>query len=221
MEKTILNHHASTVLAKCEETGEFLLGKYDGGYPGKNKHWIGRVKLLGGNYFFGKNDENSPLATVSREISEEFSGRKAAEEEMASIQEHNFASKKEIQLVREALLNAKPFQDYFLHQPPTADVIQSVYKINLTKDIMGIIKENLNLGKSLTNEGSLAIHTLDDLVAGNPLAQGITGLVIGYSEGKVMPHCFKDLFTFAPIGMPKESYAMYSDNFEYRDHSKK
>lgn len=227
MEKTILNHHASTILAKCDSSGEFLLGQYDPGYPGKNKHWIGRVKLLGGNYFYGKNEDNSPLATVQREIHEEFSVRKADEEEMASVQEHKFASKKEIEYVRNALLDAEPFADYFLHQPgpedkPQTYVIQSVFRASIPPWVMECARDNLGCGKSLTNEGVLAIKTLDQLAAGDPLCQGITGLVIGQSEGVVLPYCFTDKFTFAPMGMPpRDSYKAYSDCFQYRDHSKK
>lgn len=226
MDKIILNHHASTVLARCEKTQEFLLGQYDPTYPGKNKHWIGRVKILGGNYFFGKDNDLSPYDTYLREIQEEFSGRKAGLEEMASTQEHRFSSPDEIKIVREALLKIEPLQDYFLHHPGPEDkpqiyVIQSVYKALIDEEVMDIIKSNLTQGKSLTNEGFLAVKNLNQLVAGDLLCQGITGLVIGQTQGNVLPYCFKDSFTFAPIGKPRDSYEAYSDLFQYRDHSKK
>lgn len=91
MDKIILNHQSGTVLTKCEETNEFLLGQYDPGYPGKNKHWIGRIKLLGGNYFAGKDNDVSPHETFVRETKEEFSGKQALEGEMSADQKHLFA----------------------------------------------------------------------------------------------------------------------------------
>lgn len=225
MSKIILNHHASTLIVKCEETGEFLLGKYDSGYPGKNKHWIERVKLLGGNYFYGKNTDASPKETVLREIGEEFSGKKAAAEEMAELQQHSFASLDEIKEIKNYLLNLNPFGDYFLHQPgpedkPQTYVIQSVYRVSIPKKIINIVKENLNHGKSITNEGVLAVQNLDEIISGNPMTQGITGLIVGHSERVIVPHCFKDAFTFVPIGLPRNTYLEYTDNFEYRNHSK-
>lgn len=224
--KITLSHQASTIFAKCDETGEFLLGQYDPGYPGKNRHWIGRVKLLGGNYFYGKNSDKSPWETVSREIKEEFSGSKAAAEEMSFSQEHRFASLTDIELVRNALLNAVPMQDYLIDQPDPKEesrsyCIQSVFKASIPRKVMGVVEYNLSQKKSLINEGVLSIKTLDELVAGSPLTQGITGLIIGYNEGAVLPHCFKDLYTFAPIGKPREGYEAYSDIFQYKDHSKK
>ncbi|MDP3881865.1 MAG: hypothetical protein Q8Q31_03225 [Nanoarchaeota archaeon] len=226
MGKIILNHHASTVLVKCDNTGEFLFGKYDPGYPGKNRHWIGRVKVLGGNYFAGKDSDVSPLETVRREIGEEFSGKKAAEGEMAALQQHNFAKPSDIRRVREALLDMEPFQDYLLHHPGPEDkpqiyVIQSVYRVNVPRKVMELVKENLSQGRSITNEGLLAVHTLQDIQQGRPMAQGITGLVMGHAEGISVPHCFQDAFTFAPIGKPRNAYLMYTDNFEYRNHPKK
>jgi len=226
MEKTILNHHAGTVLAVCDSTKEFLLGQYDAGYPGRNKHWIGRVKFLGGNYFFGKDNDKSPLETYSREVSEEFSGKQASAEEMSALQEHKFASLAEVEFVRAALLSVEPFQDYFLHYKDSKDnspvyVIQSVFKASISKEVMDVVNHNSSEGKSLTNEGFLAIKTKDELVKGNPMAQGITGLVIGQTERCVLPYCFNDLFLFAPIGKVRDSYQDYLDFFQYRDHSKK
>ncbi len=226
MAKITLNHHASTVLAHCPDTHEFLLGQYDPGYPGKNRHWIGRVKLLGGNYFSGKDQDQSPHATLSREIQEEFSGEKAAAGEMSASQEHTFATRGDIEVVRTALLSIQPFQDYFLHQPgpedkPQTYVVQSVFRAEISREVIECVKENLAKGKSLTNEGFLAVKNLDDLARGNPLAQGITGLVIGHATGTTLPHCLTDLFTYAPIGEPRASYEAYSDTFQYRDHSKK
>jgi hypothetical protein len=227
MSKPMIHHHASTVLAKCDDTKEFLLGQYDPGYPGKNKHWIGRVKLLGGNFFLGKDSDNSPYETLRREINDEFSGKKAAEGEMAASQEHNFASQSDIEFVRKALLSLEPSQDFFAHQFPVKEGetpyygIQSVFSAYLTKRVMECVKDNISAGKSLTNEGFLAVKTLADLVKGNPLCQGLTGLIIGNSEGVYLPWCFTDMFTFAPIGKPRESYSAYLDSFQFLDHSKK
>ena len=226
MEKTILNHHSCTVLAVCDETREFLFGEYDPSYPGRNKHWIGRVKLLGGNYFFGKDNDQSPLDTSLREIKEEFSGKKASAEEMSANQEHIFAPLAEVEFVRSALSKLEPSQDYLLHYPDTKDnssvyAIFSVFRASISKKVISVVKNNLSAGKSLTNEGFLAVKTKDELVAGKPWTQGITGLVIGQMSGVVLPYCFNDLFTFAPIGKPRNSYEAYSDYFQYRDHSKK
>ena len=223
MDRKVLNHHASTILVKCDETNEFLFGKYDSGYPGRNKHWIGRIKLLGGNYFCGKNEDYSPKETILREIEEEFSG-KGALEGMATSQQHFFANPSEIKIIKEALLDMDSFLDYFLHQPglkPIEYAIQSVYKSYISKKVMNIIKENINKKRSLTNEGNLAVHTLEELISGNPLTHGITGLIIGHSERITLPHCFQDSFTFAPIGKPRNNYLMYADDFLYIDHSKK
>ena len=223
MEKKVLNHHASTVLVKCNETKEFLFGKYDSGYPGKNKHWIGRVKFIGGNYFCGRDNDSSPKETILREIEEEFSGKKAIEG-MASSQEHFFASQNDIKIVREALLNLEPLQDYFLHQPglkPIEYAIQSVYLVSFSKRVMEIVKKNINEGKSLTNEGNLAVHNLEEIISGNLLTHGITGLVIGHTEKIIPRHCFEDSFTFAPLNKPRETYSMYLDDFEYVVHQKK
>ena len=225
----ILNHHAATVLAKCEETGEFLLGQYDPGYPGK-KHWIGRVKLLGGNYFSGKDTEVSPYETYSREISEELSGEKAAAEEMSAAQEHKFASKSDIGFVRNALLKASPHQDcqdYLGTSKPDSEdkppryFVQSVFYASLSRDVIECVKSNLYQGKSLTNEGFLTVKTLDEMVSGTVMAQGITGLIIGDMEGVKLPHCLVDGFAFAPIGSPRGMYSDYMGSFAYRDHSKK
>ena len=73
----------------------------------------------------------------------------------------------------------------------------------------------------MINEGCLAVHTLDDIVAGNPMTQGITGLIMGHAEKKIVPHCFKDSFSFVPLGKTRENYLAYSDIFEYFNHSKK
>jgi hypothetical protein len=227
MNKPILHHHASTVLAKCGETGEFLFGQYDPGYPGKNKHWIGRVKLLGGNYFAGRDADSSPLYTLQREVGEEFSGKKAAEGEMAASQEHKFSSQSEIEFVRKALLSVEPYQDFFAQQFPAKEgdvmpyVIQSVFRSNLTKQVIECVKDNLSERKSLTNEGFLAVKTLDELTEGNLLCQGLTGMIIGNSEGTFLPYCFIDKLSFAPIGKPRESYSAYLDSFDFLDHSKK
>lgn len=227
MENRILNHHAATVLAKCEKTGEFILGQYDPGYPGKNKHWIGRVKLLGGNYFFGKDHDDSPLVTFQREIGEEFSGRGAGAGEMAASQAHNFAAQSEIDLVRKELSEVEPLQDYFLYHPGPGNaqgafVIQSVFRArNISPEVIELVKYNNSTGRSLSNEGLTVIKNLNELKDGNLLCQGISGLVIGQTEGIHLPHCLDDLFVFAPIGLPKESYASYLDRFQYRDHSKK
>lgn len=145
---------------------------------------------------------------------------------MAAGQQHSFANPEEIDMLRNSLLEMEPFQDYFLHQPGPSDkppmyVIQSVYKVNIPRLVMDLVKSNLNRGNSLTNEGFLAVSTLDDLVAGNPMTQGITGLVIGHVEGVTVPHCLEDGFTFAPIGVPRGSYTAYGDRFEYRVHSPK
>lgn len=227
-EKRLLNHQASTVLAKCEKTGEFILGQYDPGYPGKNKHWIGRVKLLGGNYFFGKDKDISPLGTLTREINEEFSGKPAGKEEMASNQKHNFASQTEINSIRDALLNVEPLQDYFLYHPGQGNiqgafVIQSVFRAKeITPELIECVKYNSSVvRRSLSNEGIIVVKNLSELKKGELLCQGITGLVIGQTEGIHLPHCLDDLFVDAPIGLPRESYEAYSDRFEYRDHSKK
>ncbi|MBI4141553.1 hypothetical protein HY484_01355 [Candidatus Woesearchaeota archaeon] len=226
MIKTTLNHQSGTVLAVCDKTKEYLLGQFDSGYPGRNKHWIGRVKLLGGNYFFGKDCDKSPLETYLREIGEELSGQKAALEEMSASQEHIFASPVEIEFVRNALLRIEPLQDYCLHYLDAGNmasiyVIQSVFKAQISEELIAVVKHNLSQGKSLTNEGFLVVRKLDELISGNPLTQGATGLIIGQTEGVVLPHCLKDLFTAAPIGRPRYSYEAYSDFFEYRDHSKK
>jgi hypothetical protein len=227
MEKRTLSHHASTVLAKCEKTGEFVLGQYDSGYPGKNKHWIGRVKLLGGNYFFGKDSDKSPLRTLSREIGEEFSGREAGIGELAAEQRHAFANQDEIDLMKKILLNVEPLQDYFLYHPGQGNnqgafVIQSVFRArDINPEIIELVKYNEFHGKSLSNEGIIVVKKLKELKEGSPLCQGITGLVIGQTEGIHLPHCLDDLFVFAPIGKPRDSYEAYSDRFEYKDHSKK
>lgn len=81
-----------------------------------------------------------------------------------------------------------------------------------------MVKRNLKEGKSLTNEGFLVVKSLDELVAGKPMAQGITGLIIGHAENKTLPYYFKDSFTIAPIGKPRDSYGSYLDTFEYRIH---
>jgi len=226
MEKTILNHHSSNVVAFCENTGEYLLGQFDPSYPGRNQHWKGRGKLLGGNYFFGKDTDKSPLETLTREIKEEFSGLKAAAEEMSASQEHTFAPVAEIEFVRLALLKNTPFQDYFLNYRDAKDnsvvyVILSAFMVSISKEVVDCVKNNLSKGKSLTNEGFLAVKNITELIAGDPLTQGITGLVISQREGVFIPHCLKDLFTFAPVGKPRDSYESYSDVFQYRDHSKK
>jgi hypothetical protein len=227
MEKRILNHQASTILAKCEKTGEFILGQYDPGYPGKNKQWIGRVKLLGGNYFSGKDSDKSPLATVQREIGEEFSRREAAAGELAAEQQHIFANQIDIDLVKSILLDVEPLQDYFLYHPGQGNtqgafVIQSVFRAKeITSDVINLVKHYQLNGKSLSNEGIIVIKSLKELREGNPLCQGITGLVIGQTEGIHLPHCLDDMFTFAPIGKPRDSYEAYSDIFEYKDNSKK
>lgn len=227
MEKRTLNHQASTVLAKCEKTGEFILGQYDPGYPGKNKHWIGRVKLLGGNYFFGKDSDKSPLSTLQREIRAEFSGKEAEEGEMAAEQKHDFANQIDIDLMREILLDAEPLQDYFLYHPGQGNaqgafVIQSVYRAkDIIPEIMNLVKRYNSNGKSLSNEGIIVVKSLKELREGNPLCQGISGLVIGQTEGIPLTHALDDMFMCAPIGKPRDSYEAYSDRFEYKDHSKK
>jgi hypothetical protein len=227
MNKPLIHHHASTVLAKCDETEEFLLGQYDQGYPGKNKHWIGRVKLLGGNFFFGKDLDNSPYETLAREISEEFSGKKAAEGEMAASQEHKFASLSDINYVRAALSDINPNQDYFAHQFPIKEGevpyygLQSVFRAHLDKRVIECVKDNLSAGKSLTNEGFLTTKTLDELTEGSLLCQGLTGMIIGNSEGVFLPYCQIDRFLVAPIGKPRESYSAYLDSYDFVNHSKK
>lgn len=226
MDKPVIHHHASTVLAKCSDTGEFLLGQYDSGYPGKNRHWIGRVKLLGGNFFLGKDEDASPYETLQREIREEFSRKKAAEGEMAASQERKPASLSDIEFVRSALLGAEPSQDFFAHQFPIkeGDVpyygIQSVFSTLLDRKVIECIKDNLSAGKSLTNEGLLAVKTLAELVQGNPLCQGLTGMIIGNVEGVYLPWCFTDRFTLAPMGRPRKSYSDYLDSFQFLNHSK-
>jgi hypothetical protein len=229
MEKRTLNHHASTVLAKCEATGEYILGQYDPGYPGKNKQWIGRVKLLGGNYFSGKDLEVSPLDTLCREIREEFSGARALEGEMASQQNiEKFAKQKDIDYVRWALLDIdlSQSQDYFLYHPGQGDaqgalVIQSVYRAkDVTEDAIEIVKHYSETGKALSNEGLVVVKSLDEIREGRPFCQGITGLVIGQTEGIHIKNSLDDLFVCAPIGLPRSSYEAYSDIFQYRDHSK-
>jgi len=227
MGRITVNHHAGTVLAVCDSTKEFLLGQFDAGYPGRNKQWIGRVKLLGGNYFFGRDNDKSPLETYLREIGEEFFGQKAAPGEMSANQEHTFATLDEIRFVRGELLKGEPFQDYLLSYLIGGGdglpmcVIQSVFKASISREVMGVVKNNLAQRKSLTNEGLLVVKTIDELLSGNPSTQGATGLIIGQTEGVSFPYCFNDFFTFAPIGKPRDSYADYSDSFQQRDHSKK
>ncbi|MEK6889155.1 MAG: hypothetical protein AABW80_03545 [Nanoarchaeota archaeon] len=225
MRKIILNHHVSTIIAKCGETGEFLFGKYDSSYPGLNKHLIGKVKLLGGNYFAGRNHDISPEETLRRELGEEFSGKVATEGEMATLQRHVFADEEEIRQVREALLNFEPFQDYFIHLPnqennPQIYFVQSVYISFISKGIIKIVKDNLRRGHSLTNEGLIAVHSLKDIMERRPATFGITGLIIGQAERTSVPYCFQDALTFAPIGLPRRTYPMYLNNFEYKDYSK-
>ncbi len=221
----MLNHQASTVLVECPETRELFLGQYDPGYPG-NQRWIGRVKLLGGNYFAGKDQDASPRETVMREIAEEFSGAQAGEDEIAG-KVASFASKEDIDYIRNALLNSSPEMDYFLHQPsikegkPDVYAIQSVFRASVPKEFMERVKKNNAEGKNVINEGLAVVKTLDDLAQGNLMAQGVTGLIISHLSNTFIPHDLYEAFTFAPIGKPRASYADYLSDFEYKDHTKK
>ncbi len=225
MEKRILNHQSGTVIVDCPETKEFFLGQYDPGYPG-NPRWIGRVKLLGGNYFYGRDNDQSPQETLIREINEEFSAEQPAEGEMAAKVE-SFASKQDIDYIRSNLIKACPFMDYLLHQPsikegkPDIYVIQSVFQVTVPREFMECVKENNAKGKNLINEGMVVVKTLDDLARGNPMAQGATGLIISHQQGVFFPHDVYEAFTFAPMGKPHSSYQDYLPDFEYRDHTKK
>ena len=229
MEKRTLNHHASTVLAKCEQTGEFILGEYDPGYPVvRNKHWIGRAKLLGGNHFYGKDSDISPYSTLNREINEEFSGEQASKDEIAGERNiEKFAKQEDINYVRKILLDTEPLQDYFLYHPGQGDtqgafVIQSVFRArDVTKDAIDTVKRYNLDGGSLTNEGLVVVKSLKDLKQGHPFCQGITGLVIGQTEGVHVASPCDDDFLFEPIGLSRDSYEAYSDRFQYRNHSKK
>jgi|SRR3989338_3215779 len=227
MKKYKIHHHASVMIIPSKKNSEFLLDIYDGTYP--KKSYRGKAHLIGGS---NCEEDFSPRGLLEREIKEEFS---QIQEEMGfdkNLEDlvgegsppkkiENFASKQDIKFIRDAILkNSVPYQDFFVKIPqdgsrPQYDVIYSVYLTNLNSGVFEIIRENLNFGKSIKNEGFPRIININKLKKGNPLTAAATGLIIGYFLKTHLPN--PELIVFAPLGKPRDSFSEYLIEFEYKN----
>ena len=95
----------------------------------------------------------------------------------------SFASQEDIDLVKENLLKATPWQDFLVTLPPyegigLINVLFSVYVVELSEEVMKCIERNISENKSLVSEGFLKLTNVNDLVSGETLTAWATGGIL-------------------------------------------
>lgn len=229
-----INHHTSSAIIFNQEMNRFLFGMYDNTYPFEK--FRNAINFIGGNYSY-KHKDISPLATLKREISEEFSCINSDKEYDSLFNKliknvpkfeqtaRRFASEKDMKLIRKNIISGiVPFNDILAKNLDMGnnnfiDVIFSVYLSRISDKVFDIIHKNINDGKSLTNEGLLKIVSLEELKKGSVprawAAQGILSIFF-IREG-----IYTEDYNIGSIqsinGKPRNSYRDYLKDFDYQE----
>jgi hypothetical protein len=220
-----LDTHSSALFAHSERGDEFLLSAYDGSYP----LVIYRGRVIGTAGGMTSLADVSPMATLIREITEEFSidqdyDSGGLDESIAQVigpgngaeKVSNFADLSLIKRLQNNLIQiSKPHNDYVMRVPslaegrPKFNVLLSTYTGVIPQDLFEETRIALNQGKSVRNEGLAKIVSINDLVNGIPLTAWATGLVIGSMKNVQLPNPEGVILEY--VGSPRASFKEYSD----------
>lgn len=236
MTKEQIGRHACVAIVLSSDKRQFLLSRYDDGYPIKIM-FRGWGNLTGGANN-KKNDsiKSSPESLVRREISEEYSIVQAEHDKelprlsdvtLEDVVEHNsmnFAPESDVRSIRESILeNLIPYQDFLVRIPgdlfrhgKNNQPYQNIFSAFLSEvpdNILVIAKRNLDAGKRLVNEGIAHLAPIEELEKGFPLlAWAASPILIHYTK-KELPNLINADAT--PFGLPRQSFESYFGDFEY------
>ena len=209
MPKRTVNHHASIVVVRAEDS--FFFNGYDAGYP--RKEWVGCLNPLGGNHELG---DVSPYSLLEREVREELTDPERKFE--------NFAEP-EARALREAVMaNAAPYQDFVVFDPiieknkslsrEQRSAIVSLYTSNISLGLMIEAQHALRTGNRLTSEGDGGnVVSFDDLVSGKRHLAWTNPFMMRHYLGRDVPYLREA--EAEPIGLPRETLAAYFPDFDY------
>ena len=232
-EKKLVEFHPSVTIAYCDKgknSGKLLMAVYDSGY--RMKAYVGSANPIGGNPSYVGWDIN-PKDTLVREISEEYNPNFQGPNHDSLVfgQKVDWASPKDIQIIRDSLLNqTNSWQDFYINfseqikngeklGDPQGTGIYSVFYSLVGDDAIECAEENILKNKTLSNEGNLGVFTLDDLInrelgkfsvahAAAPILNKYFGVLIPYPE---------ELKIESMQTQPRNSFQDYLEDFKYSD----
>ena len=178
MTKEKIDFHPSVVIVTNPEQEELFCSRYDDTYP----FWLYRnaYNLNGGNP--KKDIDSSPQDVFLREIREEFDPNN----EFLKTNSLDWTSPEDLEAIRDTILTAESVGDFYICMPdlksiggrPGHAVILSVYRANVPKEILGLIRRDIEIGKRIITEGYVGVTTKDNLVDGrDKLAHSISPLL--------------------------------------------
>lgn len=228
-EKKLVTFHPSVTIAHCNEghqNGKLLMAVYDEGY--RMKVYNGSANPIGGNPSNRKGDKR-PYDTIYREISEEYDPKFQGPNNDALVfgQKVNWASSRDIELVRDSLLHGiQPWKDFyvrFMQQikkgdklgDPSGDGIYSVFCSQISPDVVECVQENIT--KTLSNEGFVRIFTLDDLIKSElgefAVAHAAAPMINLYFDCNIP---YPQAIHAEPLSRPiRKSFRDYLEDFRY------
>ncbi len=188
--------HAAATLVMSEDTERFLLNLYDSTYSVEVfRHHF--------NFIGGHSDkDDSPLATVRREVSEELGPdspyTKAILENLEACSDYLICAKKG-------------------HAGRERDekALVSVYVSRLSRELFARLEEDVGSGRQSTTEGTITIASLDDLKQGGWKGAWGYNKIMNDLLGTTLQEY--DWMEATPLGKPRSSFAEYKAEFAYQD----
>lgn len=230
MEKRLVEFHPSLVIAHCvegKEKGKLFLSVYDSGYF--MKAYVDSANLPGGNPSHKKGDR-SPLDCFIREITEEYNPEFQGPNHDALVfgQKVDWALPEDITPVKDALLAAKPWEDFYVifskqitnenkNGDPAARGLHSVFYSHMPSEVIEIVRRKREIGKVFSSEGNCDIFTLDSLLNSElkefAVAHAAAPILNKYFDVKIP---FPDGIITESLGATmRKSYSYYQNDFSY------
>ena len=226
-----VNHHAGNLLIESERTKEVLTNQYDSTFP--ITLFRERINFMGGGK---KPQDYSPELVVRREIQGEVSIEAENEADELVAQDAGvatfeipkitkYASNSDVDAFRSYILDSMlPYQDFLMDftgfksnpEAPKLKLPQAIFSIfysRVDQDLFEMVRQNLQQGRSLVNDGFLRITSLDELVSGNPLCAWATGRILEYHFKMEIPNPEGIIAT--PMGNPRASFQDYLNEFSF------
>jgi hypothetical protein len=229
-----IGRHASVTIVSSEDKNQFLLSRYDDGYPVKIM-FRGWGNLTGGANSKKDSIYSSPEGLVRRELSEEYSVADAEyERDMIHLtdkdsigvveRKNQFAPRKHIDEIRKSILaRLTPYADYLVDIPgelflqgknkePYKNIF-SVFLSEIPSEVLTMAGSDLEKGLTLVNEGSIHLANLEELKKGFPLLAWATAPILMDYTGANLPNLINA--TAERVGSPRKSFEDYFKDFEY------